>query len=203
MNKGQIIKITAGIVVIAGASFWMLYSSGKNFTTNTSNSNMGETQTSQVRAAIADFKEKYQATDNWQHNDWTIKKQIALLKESTLIVYQADVEDVFTNDKDIIVRTHIAPGAVSFFSEDANSNSYLFDLKCNDEDIVNKVIVHRPGYDDYLVVAKLTELQRPMLAYDAKSDGGDLSIYIDTNSSRTYIGKGECIDFAHIETTIR
>ncbi len=200
----QIIKVAAWIIVAAGVGLWLLYTSGKNNNVNISNTNTGETQSFRVAAAIADFKEKYQATDAWQQNDWTIKKQIALLKEPTRVVFQADVDDVFTNDKDIIVRTHTASGAVSFHSEDFSRNVYFFDLKCNDEDIVNKVIVHKPGNsNDYVVVAKLTELQRPLLTYNAKLEEGDPDAYIDANTSNTYIGKGECIDFTYVKKIIR
>ncbi len=147
---------------------------------------------SQKEIIIKELAEKYDALVGWNKDiRYTIQLQELLVNSNKPVLFTGYVDDVFRKDDQYYIR----------FRTDwdwwISENQVYFVLKC-DSDKVLEVINKRVKYDNYVVVAEIENVTKPILQISSYPVGSE-EVELEYEPSSTFIATGTCIDFVYIE----
>lgn len=123
---------------------------------------------------------------------YTIQAQDRLLS-GTPVVFDAYLDDVFRRDGKTYVRF-----------QSYNTTNYVLELECSPEMVEEKILSQTDEEEDdlfwllneYIVVANITEVSKPVIALNAVGSEDDAEIEVDTSS--LFSAKGTCVDMEHL-----
>ncbi len=191
-NKGSIIWWVIILAVLAAIVYFNF------FDKDSKEQDSSEAVTEEVSegSLIADsLAEKYGATVIGRESlSFTIQAQDQLLSGKP-VVFDAYLDDVYRRDDKTYVR---------FQSYD--ETDYILELECDPQMVEDKVLSQTDTTDDwlfwlyneYVVVANITEVSKPVIALNAVAgyDEGDAEIEVETSS--VFSAKGTCVDMEHV-----
>lgn len=149
-----------------------------------------ELETEKIKNNIKDLVEKYSAVTNWEEgNKYTVELQNKLMVGKP-VLFEGQVDDVYMKDG----NTYVLFG--SLFLSDFN---YTLKMECNNSEVINKIMEHKPEskdysfFENYAVVADVYEIIKPI--YSISASGED---QVETESSDRFILSGKCVDISYV-----
>lgn len=191
-NRGTIVWWVIILAVIAAIVYFNFFDGDSKESTPSDTTTEEISEGELLANSLAD---KYGATVvGGESLSFTIQAQDLLLSGKP-VVFDAYLDDVYRRDGKTYVR---------FQSYD--ETDYVLELECDPQMIEDKVLSQTDASDDwlfwlyneYVVVANITEVSKPVIALNAVAgyDEGDAEIEVETSS--VFSAKGTCVDMEHV-----
>ncbi len=156
---------------------------------------------SQREIVIRNLTEKYDALAGWNKDIYyTIQLQNLLVDSDKLVLFTADVDDIFIKDDQYYVR-FITP---EFWGWTASESEVYFVLKC-DLDKAIELLSNKEAEDNlfsdnyYVVIAQIESVTKPMLQITGFSGYESEEVELEYEPSSVFVATGNFIDFIYIE----
>lgn len=173
---------------------------------------------SQKEIVIRELAEKYDALIGWNKDIYyTIQLQDLLVNSGKPVLFTGSVDDVFVEDGQYYIRFRTG----GILSWETSEKQVYFVLKCDASkasEIMKKEAKNREGeddltvlyiygslggFDDYVVVAEIENVTKPILQISGYSgyEGGEVEL--EYEPSGTFIARGTCIDFVYVKEEVK
>ncbi len=187
MNNKIIIAIVA-IILLAGGYYLLFSSSGSN------NVQPTEREINEVTKdkIVLDFIEQYESnliSDG--ELTYTFQLEDELIKKGNPIIFTSGVDDIFREDGEFYIR--FAPTMFDF-----STPRIFYTLSGCSERITEIVSREATFFDGYVVVARITSIEKPLLSINGYGYGGD-EVELEYSPSDTFLATGICLDLVYIE----
>lgn len=189
MNRKVVIWIVI-IAAAAGGYYWYV-AHGKESATRVEPK--VESQEDKIEKVVQGFVEKYQPnTEISSDLQYTYQLEDALVKVGKPIVFTATVDDIFRRNGEMYIR--FAP---SFFDFDTPRIFYTL-TGCADK-IDQIASVKKDIFGEYVVVAKIASVEKPIARVDGSASGDDGDVELELAEPQTFLATGSCLDLHYVE----
>ncbi|MSU74590.1 hypothetical protein EXS57_02310 [Candidatus Kaiserbacteria bacterium] len=187
-HKGTVAIII--IVLAAGGYYW--FSSGNN---PDSANPVEEKSNAEIQKAniVRGFVEKYQANTGISTSTvYTVQLEDELVKTGKPVIFTASLDDIFRKDGEFFIR--FAPSYYDFFEP-----QIFYTLRgCTDK--IDQLVAQKKDYfgdGEYIVVAKITNVEKPVVKIDGWASGEDVEL--ELSQPDTFLAEGMCLDLGYVE----
>lgn len=188
-NSKKSIIIFLIIVAIIAAGYYLFFVDRKTDEKQRTETKQEISESARITQELAD---KYQAVADWDEKlSYTLQAQERLLTGQPTL-FKGYVDDIFERGEKTFVR---------FSSSFLSRTKYVLELECN-RSIVDKILSEEVDpsrfFDEYIVVANIQEVSKPVLALKGSALSED-EVEIDIESPTLFTASGVCIDIAYVQ----
>ena len=183
------------VISVGGYCIWDTYK-----IPNTASSNQVSIKNSDI--VIKQLQEKYGAISDWEKQiRYTLDMQNALITDKP-VMFRVTIQDVYSkNGKYFIKFAH------SWLDDNhlGEYQDYILDLECNSETAKEIINTKNDGDGDYIVVAKINSVTKPILKIQGilQTSDQDENNEVELDSSTdTFIAGGILIDMQYIKENL-
>ena len=184
-------KVIITIIVIAfavGGYYW--FSSGDN---QSGAKPIEEKSGAEVKkdSIVRGFTEKYKPNTNISSSTvYSFQLEAELVKTGKPIIFSASLDDIFRKDDKLFIR--FWPSFLDFVEPQIS-----YTLEGCAEKIDQLTSPKDDLFGEYVVVAKITSVRKPIVKIDASASDEDAEL--ELSQTQTFLTTGTCLDLEYVE----